>query len=272
MRTTRLLLAGFCTVLVATPVFAQDPMQGMDMQMQGGAAPADARSPDYSDGADHGDMTGMDMLDHASLGMVLIDRLEYFDARDANGAALDAQAWYGNDTNKLRLKGEGERSDGRWQELRTEALWDRPIATYWDSQLGVRHDFGIGPDRTWAAFGVQGLAPYWFEVDATIYFGQSGRTALRFESEYELLLTQRLILQPRVEVNFYGRNDPQRHIGSGLSDAALGLRLRYEFSRQFAPYVGVEAERRFGSSADYARADGHAAFDPRIVAGLRFWF
>ena len=272
MRTIRLLLAGFCAVLVATPVFAQDPMQGMDMQMQGGAAPADARSPDYSNGLDHGDMTGMDMLDHASLGMVLIDRLEYFDARDANGAALDAQAWYGDDTNKLRLKVEGERSDGRWQELRTEALWDRPIATYWDSQLGVRHDFGIGPDRTWAAFGVQGLAPYWFEVDAAFYVGQSGRTALRFESEYELLITRRLILQPRVEVNFYGRNDPQRGIGSGLSDAAVGLRLRYEFTRQFAPYVGVEAERRFGSSADYARADGHAAFDPRLIAGFHIWF
>lgn len=272
MKTTALLFAGLCAVFVASAAIAQDAMQEMDMPMQGGSAPADARSPDYSDGVDHGDMTGMDMPDDKPLGMLLIDRLEAFDARDANGTALDAQAWYGNDANKLWLKAEGERSGGRLQELRTEALWDRPIAAYLDTQLGVRHDFGVGPDRTWAAFGVQGLAPYWFEVQATVYVGQSGRTALRFDSEYELLLTQRLILQPRIEVNFYGRNDPQRHIGSGLSDAALGLRLRYEFTRQFAPYIGVEAERKFGKTADFAHAEGESAFDPRLVAGLRIWF
>ena len=272
MKTTTLLFAGLCAMFLASAAFAQDAMQDMDMPIQGGAVPADERSPDYSDGVDHGDMAGMDMFDAAPLGMLLIDRLEYFDARDADGVALDAQAWYGNDANKLWLKAEGERSGGRLQGLRTEALWGRPIAAYWDTQLGVRHDFGAGPDRTWAAFGVQGLAPYWFEVQATVYVGQSGRTALRLDSEYELLLTQRLILQPRFEVNFYGRNDPQRHIGSGLSDAALGLRLRYEFNRQFAPYVGVEAERKFGRSADFARGAGESAFDPRLVAGFRIWF
>ena len=242
MRTATVLLAGLCAAFVATPAFAQDAMQGMDMP------------------------------DNAPLGMLLIDRLEYFDAGDANGAALDAQAWYGNDANKLWLKAEGEHSGGRLQELRTEALWDRPISAYWDTQLGARHDFGVGPDRTWAAFGLQGLAPYWFEVQATVYVGQSGRTALRFDSEYELLITQHLILQPRFEVNFYGRNDPQRHIGAGLSDAALGLRLRYEFTRQFAPYVGVEAERKFGKSADFAHSAGESASDPRLVAGFRIWF
>ncbi|MBS0555937.1 MAG: copper resistance protein B [Proteobacteria bacterium] len=247
-------------------------MDGMTMATQGGNAPADSRSPDYSDGVDHGDMSGMDMLDDKPLGMLLFDRLEYFDARDADGTALEAQAWYGNDANKLWFKAEGEYSDGRVHEMRTEALWDRPFSAFWDTQLGVRHDFGTGADRTWAAFGIHGLAPYWFEVDAAFYVGQSGRTALRFESEYELLLTQRLILQPRFEVNIYGRSDPRNGIGSGLSDAALGLRLRYEITRQFAPYIGVEAQRRFGSSADYARAEGDAAFDPRLVAGLRFWF
>jgi copper resistance protein B len=247
-------------------------MDMQDMQMQGGAAPADARSPDYSDGVDHGDMTGMDMLDDAALGMLLLDRLEYFDGRDAEGAVLEAQAWYGNDANKLWLKAEGERSDGRWQDLRTEALWARPISIYWNTQFGLRHDFGFGQDRTWAAFGVQGLAPYWFDVDAALYVGESGRTALRFESEYELMLTQRLILQPRFEINFYGRGDPRREIGSGLSDAELGLRLRYEFTRQFAPYVGVEAARKFGKTADFARSAGESAFDPRLVAGFRIWF
>ena len=248
----------------------QMDMQGM--QMQGGKAPPDARSTDYSNGIGYGSTPGLHMLDDAALGMLLIDRLEYFDGRNDNGVALEAQGSYGTNANKLWVKAEGERSAGRLQDLRTEALWDRPIGIYWNTQLGARHDFGVGPGRTWAAFGVQGLAPYWFDVEATVYVGQSGRTAFRFESEYELLLTQRLILQPRVEMNLYGRDDPQRGIGAGLSNAELGVRLRYEFTRKFAPYVGVEFERKFGRTADFARAAGEPAFDPRLVAGLHFWF
>jgi copper resistance protein B len=248
----------------------QMDMQGM--QMQGGKAPPDARSADYSDGIRYGSMPGMDMLDDAALGTILIDRLEYFDGRNDHGIALDAQGWYGTDANKLWVKAEGETGAGRLQDLRTEALWAHPIGIYWNTQLGVRHDFGVGPGRTWAAFGVQGLAPYFFDVEATFYVGQAGRTAFRFESEYELLLTQRLILQPRFEINLYGRDDPQRGIGSGLSDATAGLRLRYEFTRKFAPYVGVEFERKFGRTADFARNAGEPAFDPRLVAGLRLWF
>jgi len=248
----------------------QMDMQGM--QMQGGNAPPNARSADYSDGVGYGPLGGAVMAGGKPLAMLLIDRLEYFDGRDGNGVALDAQGWYGTDANKLWVKAEGEHSDGRLQDLRTEVLWDRPVATYWDTQLGVRHDFGVGPDRTWAAFGVQGLAPYWFDVDATAYVGQSGRTALRFEAEYELLLTQRLILQPRFEANLYGRDDPQRHIGAGLSDAELGVRLRYEITRQFAPYVGVDFTRRFGKTADFVRAAGESVFEPQLVAGLHIWF
>lgn len=262
-------------VLATTRVYAQDAMRGMDrraMPMQGAGASSEIRSPDYSDGIGKGPMTGMDMRDDAPLGMLLFDRLEYFDGRDEHGAAFDTQAWYGNDANKLWLKAEGETAAGRLRDLRLEALWDRPVGAFWDMQVGVRHDAGIGPGRNWAAFGVQGLAPYGFELQATAYVGQSGRTALRFESEYELLLTQRLILQPRFEANLYGRGDPQRGIGSGLSDAALGLRLRYEFRRQLAPYLGVEFERRFGETATLARDAGEPAFDARLVAGLRLWF
>jgi copper resistance protein B len=248
----------------------QMDMQGM--QMQGGKAPPNARSSDYSDGVGYGPLGGAVMAGEKPLAMLLIDRLEYFDGRNGNGVALDAQGWYGTDANKLWVKAEGERSAGRLQDLRTEALWAHPIGIYWNTQLGVRHDFGVGPGRTWAAFGIQGLAPYWFDVEATFYVGQSGRTAFRFESEYELPLTQRLILQPRFEANLYGRDDPQHGIGSGLSDAAAGLRLRYEFTRKFAPYVGVEIERKFGRTADFARNAGEPAFDPRLVAGIRFWF
>lgn len=248
-----------------------DPMQGMP-PMQGGSAPPNARSPDYSEGVGYGDMTGMDMHDDAAQTMLLIDQLEVTHGRDANGVGLDAQAWYGNDLDKLWLKVDGDYSGGRLQEMRSEALWDHAFATYWSTQLGARHDFGLGPGRNWAAFGVQGLAPYWFDIEATAYVGPSGRTAVRFEAEYELMLTQRLIFQPDLEANLYGRDDTRRSIGSGLSYVSLGLRLRYEFHRQFAPYVGINLVRKFGRTADFARAAGEHAFDPQLVAGVRIWF
>jgi len=249
-------------------------MQGMDMSsMQGGNAPLGARSGDYSNGYTYGPLTGMDMLDDSRQGMLLLDQLEYVHSRDGgNAAVIDGRAWYGGDIDKLWLKFEGEHADGRLQDLRTETLWDHAVSTYWDTQLGVRHDFGIGPGRTWAAFGVQGLAPYWFETEATFYVGQGGRTAARVQAECEVLLTQRLILQPRAEVNFYGKDDPARGIGSGLSDAEVGLRLRYEIRREFAPYVGVVWNQRFGKTADFARAQGEHADDLEFVAGLRVWF
>ncbi|MEO8849291.1 MAG: copper resistance protein B [Casimicrobiaceae bacterium] len=255
-------------------------MEGMDhsqmdmgaMNMQGGPPPPDARDPDYSDGIAHQSMRGMDMNDDASLLYVLFDNLEYRHSGDGNAQAVDAQAWYGGDRNKLWLKLDGERSDGRLGATRTEALWNHAIATYWGSQIGMRHDLGDGPSRNWAAFGVQGLAPYWFDLQATAYLGQSRRTALRVEAEYELLLTQRWILQPDVEINFYGKNDHARGIGSGLSDLDFGLRLRYEITRKLAPYVGVVWNRKFGNTADYARAVGGDNQETQLVAGFRIWF
>ena len=249
-------------------------MQGMDMSsMQGGNAPPDARSPDYSDGYGYGSMTGMDMNDNPALGMLLLDRLEYVHSRDGgNAVAIDGEAWYGRNFNKMWLKFEGDRSAGRLQDLRTEALWDHAVSTYWDTQLGVRHDLGGGPGRTWAAFGIEGLAPYWFETQATLYVGQGGRTAARVAFDYEAMLTQRLILQPDVEANFYGRNDPERGLGSGLSDLEAGLRLRYEIRPEFAPYVGVVWQQQFGCTRDFARMRGEPAADLQFVAGFRTWF
>ena len=246
---------------------------GMSMgPMQGGNAPGNARSPDYSDGVGYGPMQGMDMADNKPLGKLLIDQLEAYDGRAGGAQRWDAEAWYGNDLNKLWLRSEGDRRRGTLEEGDVEAFWNHAVAPYWSTQLGVRQDLGVGPGRSWAAFGVQGLAPYWFELEATGYVGQAGRTAARLRVTYELLLTQRLILQPEAEVNLYGRNDPQRRIGSGVSDVQLGLRLRYEIRRQFAPYVGVNWVRRIGTTADYARQDHQPVFDPQLVAGLRLWF
>jgi copper resistance protein B len=250
-----------------------DSMPGMTMgPMQGGRAPADARSGDYSDGIAASPAHGLHMHGGAPAGMLVIDQLEAFRGRDANGQSWEIQGWYGNDSDKLWLRSEGERSRGKLEDGNVEAFWNRNVATFWSTQLGVRHDFGEGPARSWAAFGVQGLAPYWFELEATGYAGAGGRTAARLRAEYELLFTQRLILQPEAEINLYGKNDPQRRIGRGISDVQFGLRLRYEIRRQFAPYVGVNWVRRVGTSADYARQDRQPVLDRQIVAGVRIWF
>ena len=152
-------------------------------------------------------------------------------------------------------------------------MWGHALNAYFDTQLGVRLDqYNEGKDRQWLAIGIQGLAPYWFELDVTAYVGDDGRTAFSAETEYELLLTQRLILQPRAELNLYGKDDLDNRLGSGLSDLALGLRLRYEFSRQFSPYIGVEWTDTYGDTADYRRAAGEDTSGTQFVAGLRFWF
>jgi len=249
-----------------------DSMSGMIMgAMQGGSAPPGARSPDYSDGVGYGPMK-LHLHGNGAVGMLLLDQLETVHARSGNAQAWEIQAWYGRDVDKLWLRSEGELSHGKVEEGNVEVLWNHAIATYWGSQLGVRHDFGEGPRRDWAAFGVQGLAQYWFELEATGYVGASGRTAARLRADYEVLFTQRLILQPELELNLYGKNDPTRRIGSGLSDMQFGLRLRYEIRREFAPYVGIHWVRRVGTTADYARADGQPAFDQQFVAGFRVWF
>lgn len=246
---------------------------GMTMgPMQGGKAPTDARSGDYSDGIAASPAHRLHLHGSARSSMLLINQLEAVHGRDANGQGWELQAWYGGDSDKLWLRSEGERSRGKLEDGNLEVLWNHHISTFWGSQLGVRHDFGEGPARDWVAFGVQGLAPYWFEVEATGYVGTSGRTAARLRAEYEMLFTQRLILQPEVEINLYGRNDPQRRLGSGVSDIQLGLRLRYEIRRQFAPYIGVNWVRRVGISADYARQDQQPVLDRQIVAGVRIWF
>jgi copper resistance protein B len=246
----------------------------MDMgAMQGGKAPADARDPDtYADGLTLGPMQGMDMEDNIPHSQVLLDRLEWTHTKDGSGQAIDAQAWFGGDIDKLWLKLDGERSGGKLGPTRTEVLWNHAISTYFGLQTGIRHDQGGGPSRNWAAFGVQGLAPYWFELQATAYVGQGGRTAARVEAEYDVLLTQKLILQPNLKADFYGHDDAERGIGSGLSDLEAGLRLRYEITRKVAPYIGVVWKKSLGRTADMVRIAGKDTSENQVVAGVRLWF
>jgi copper resistance protein B len=216
------------------------------------------------------DVMGMD--DRAIQSLIAFDRLEYAKADDGHALSWSAQGWLGGDFDKLHMRTEGTSVDGSAEQADLELLWSHAIAPFWNSQLGMRSDFGRGPARQWAAFGLQGLAPYWFEIAATAYVGDQNRTALRFEADYELLLTQRLVLQPRLEINAYGKADPADRIGAGVSDAQLGLRLRYEIRREFAPYVGVEQTHSFGRTADFTRMDGRDATDLQWVAGVRIWF
>lgn len=213
----------------------------------------------------------MQMDDAARFGMVQLDQLEWSRVAGDSVVALEANAWYGGDYDKLWFKAEGEIERGDY-EGRTELLWDHAFQRWFNLQTGLRQDFGAGSSRSWLAVGVQGLAPYWFEIEATAYVGDAGRTAARFSAEYDLRLTQRLILQPEIDLDLYGKQDARNHIGAGLATSEVALRLRYEVRREFAPYLGVVWSRSYGDTADFERAAGGDPDEIHIAAGLRFWF
>jgi len=213
-------------------------------------------------------MMGMD--DRRPFHKVMLDRLEWQGHSGDDTFAWDASAWYGGDTHKVWLETEGEA--GEVTESRTELAWDRVISAWWSLRLGARHDEGVGPSRDWAAVGIAGLAPGFVEIEASGYLGEDGRAALRLTTERDFLFTQRLVLQPRIELDAYTSDDPERALGSGLAHASLGLRLRYELRREIAPYLGIHWNWRFGETADLAEAAGEDADEFSVVAGLRFWF
>ena len=251
-------------------------MAGHAMQMgpmQGGDPPPDARDPNaYNEGTRHATFGNHEMNDNAPFGKVLLDKLEAARGDGEHGQNLEAEVWYGNDYNKAWLKFEGERRGGSLESSRTELLWDRAFAPFWSTQLGVRHDSGEGGGRNWLAVGVQGLAPYWFETEAAAYWRPGSGLAARLNVKYEILFTPRLILEPELGANLYSRADPERATGEGLSDINMGLRLRYEITRKFAPYIGVTWSRQFGGTADYTRQRGGDRSEVQAVAGVRLWF
>lgn len=202
----------------------------------------------------------------------LLDQLEVSDTSDGTEIGWEGIGWVGSDINRLWLRSKGHALDGSVERGRIEALYGRPVLPWWDAVAGVRQDFGNGPSRTWVAFGVQGLAPYFFEIEATAYVGESGRTALSVEAEYEMLLTNRMILTWAAEANAFGKSDAEQLIGSGLSTVEFGLRLRYELTRQFAPYIGFEREWSYGETTDFRELAGHARDDNKWVVGVRLWF
>lgn len=200
-----------------------------------------------------------------------VHRLEAWDGDHGGGTAWDASASTGGDVHRLWLRASGERGRGRTTSSGVALQLSRAVARWWDVVAGARHDLHPGTPRTRAALGVQGIAPYMFEVSAIAYLGEGGASA-ELEAEYDLRFSNRLVLQPSLELELNARDDPARGSGSGLSKAEAGLRLRYEITRRFAPYLGIAHERTFGRTARYHEASGESARDTRLVAGVRLWF
>jgi len=203
---------------------------------------------------------------------ILVDELETQDADGGDLQSWHVRAWAGHSLNRLAIRTEGERRGGDTERAELQLLWAHAVARWWEVVAGARTDFEPGPSITYAAFGVQGLAPYHFEIEATAFLGEGGDSTARVKAEYELLITNRLVLQPLLELNWYGQSDPARGLASGLATTEAGLRLRYEFRREVAPYVGLMHERRVGDSADLVRAEGGDEDDTRLVLGVRLRF
>jgi copper resistance protein B len=216
------------------------------------------------------EMMGMD--DRKKFGKVMLDRIEWRDGEDGSEYAWDASAWYGGDFHKAWLATEGERGAGTTHHSRLELGWDRIVSAWWSVRAGVRHDGGEGPSREWLGAGFAGLAPGFIETEASVYLGEDGRTALRLKFERDVLFTQRWVLQPELELDAYGKDDPGRLIGAGLSEVSFGLRLRHELRREFAPYIGIAWSWKPGESGDLAEAAGGRDSEFTALAGLRAWF
>jgi copper resistance protein B len=214
----------------------------------------------------------MDMDDTERESSVLIDQFELRAGDGETGGAWQGEAWYGGDYDKLWIRSEGLWPAGAGASGRTELLWDRIVSRWWSLQAGARYDTGGGPGRGWGAVGLEGLAPYWFDVQATLYVGEAGRFATRLLAERDLLLTQRLILQPEAELNGYSRADPARALGAGLTNLEAALRLRYEVRRELAPYLGVGWISALGESGRLERARGLPNQAWQMLLGVRAWF
>lgn len=213
-----------------------------------------------------------DMEDDPIISMLQVDQFEW---RMTDGTDLfvwEANAWIGRDLHKLWLKTEGEREGGKTEGAEVQLLYTKAITAFWDLQLGAKRDFQPEPTRSWGVVAFKGLAPYLIEVDASLFVGNSGRLAARLEAEYEYMLSQRWILSPEIELNVYSKDDESTGVGRGLADVELGLRLSYEIRRELAPYIGINWEKKYAKTADFARDEGEDTEDFQALVGLRFWF
>jgi len=198
--------------------------------------------------------------------MLLVDQLELRDNNE-NTRAWEASFFIGYDIDKLYLYSEGEATSDGLERSQNEFVYSHAFAPFWDIQAGVAYDKNTDASKIWGEIAIAGLAPYWFETRAALLVNGDGNVGLRLDAEYEMLFTQQLILTPSIEADFYTEEDPELQVGSGLSSIEAGLRLRYEFVREFAPYIGVNWEKTFGNTRDYRSVD-----ETSLMIGLRFWF
>jgi len=203
---------------------------------------------------------------------LMLDKFEVGRVNGNNVTAWESGFWIGKDLNKLWVKSDGERVGGKTEGTENRVLYSRAIAPFWDVQTGWRHDTAPGESRDYFTVGLQGLAPYFFETDANISFGKNNQVKLNLSFEYEMMLTQKLVLSPEIELNLYSQDDKAMGIGSGLSDMGAGLRLRYEIKREFAPYIGVNWAKKFGNTADLLSNEGEDTSETMFVAGIRMWY
>jgi copper resistance protein B len=206
--------------------------------------------------------------------LLLADQFEFRSDDGDSSMAWDAQVWFGTDLNKLWLKTEGhyDLEENTTEEAAIQLLYSKAISPFWDVQLGLRHDFEPTPTRNYAVLGLQGLAPYWFEIDAAAFISDEGNISSRLEVEYDIRLSQRLILQPRLELNLAFSEDDELGSGTGVNNAQLGLRLRYEIKREIAPYLGINWYRAYGDSKDFRKQAGQNIEEFSVMAGFRFWY
>jgi copper resistance protein B len=258
MNTARALTLAAVLVAFATAAAAQTPATADEHATMPGMEPGAAVQP---------------VMDQEIFAHVIFSQLEGRFNGTNSEFRWEGQGWTGTDYDKLWIKSEGTlQGNGALDDGQQQFLYSRAITTYFDLQGGLRSDIDSRPTRNWAAFGIQGLAPYFFDLELTGYVSGEGHLAGKLEASYDLLLTQRLILQPQIELNVYSKGDLARLVGAGFSDIDTGLRLRYEFSRKFAPYLGVVYEGKFGQTENFARRAGESTGDVRFVAGVRLWF
>ncbi len=212
------------------------------------------------------------MEDDPVLLTVMIDQFEVRDSNTTNPIVIEAEAWIGKDLDKIWFKIDNEQVGGHTEEQELQMLYSHAVDPYWDLQVGWRGDLRPDPSRNWLAFGIRGLAPYWFDVEAQVFLGNSGETAARLSVEYEIMFDQNIALVPEVVANFYGDNDDNYNQGSGLSDVTAGLRLLYHIRPEFAPYVGFNWNRKFSGTKDRFRASGLQTGTSQFVIGFSAWF
>jgi len=216
-------------------------------------------------------------LRHEAGGMgaskLMIDRLEWRPSSGRDGYAWEAEGWAGGDLDRFAFKSRGEGAiGGRLDALELQGGWSHALDPWFNLRAGIRQDIRPQPQRTYAVIAIEGLAPYWFEVEGELFLSHKGEVSARVEVNYDQRITQSLILQPAAEVNLAAQQVEDLALGSGITSVELGLRLRYEIVREFAPYVGLHWERKLGGTARLARAHGEDVGGVRAVAGIRMWF